>query len=54
MLDMVSLADRERLLRAAQCHFESLPPCDVDRLSLFVEPGQGADFELYAQVSLPA
>lgn len=51
-LAAVSLADRERLLLAAQRHFELLPPCVVDRLSLFVEPSQGANFELLEQVDL--
>lgn len=53
-LTEVCAADSERLLLAAQQHFESLPPCRVDAISLFVEPVRGADFVLHEQIGLVA
>jgi len=50
----VSPADCECWLAAAKQHFEGLPPCPVDRLSLFVEPIKGADFVLHEQIGLSA
>jgi hypothetical protein len=41
-----------QLQRAAVEHFETLPPLIVDRLSLFVEPYPGADFECVEQLTL--
>lgn len=42
-----ALAD---LLAAAADHFRHLPPCRVDRVSLFVEPAPGAPMRLLEQV----
>ncbi len=50
----VTAADSERWLAAAKQHFEMLPPCPVDRLSLFFEPFKGADFVLHEQIGLKA
>jgi Protein of unknown function (DUF1045) len=43
---------REHLLRAARQHFADLEPMRMDRLSLFIEPAPGADFELLEQFAL--
>lgn len=51
-LDDASAAEREALLAAARSQFGPLAPCDFDRLSLFVEPHKGADFQLLDQVEL--
>ncbi|MGI9218273.1 MAG: DUF1045 domain-containing protein [Hydrogenophaga sp.] len=53
-LDGVPDAVVERLERAARSHFAALPPWRLDRLSLFVEPTPGADFELLEQLELAA
>lgn len=49
-LDGLAPVQREALLAAAARQFHSLPPCPIDRLSLFVEPVAGADFELLQQL----
>jgi len=41
-----------QLQHAAVERFETLPPLIVDRLSLFVEPDPGADFECVEQLTL--
>jgi len=41
-----------QLQHAATEYFETLPPLIVDRLSLFVEPYPGADFECVEQLAL--
>ena len=51
-LDKVDPGVREALLAAAVAHFGSLPACRFDRLSLFVEPEKGVDFQLVEQVEL--
>lgn len=51
-LGSVAPALREAFYDAAVRHFESLPACRFDRLSLFVEPQRGADFQLVGQVEL--
>lgn len=51
-LDGLPPAQRAALLDAAIRHFEGLEACRFDRLSLFVEPEKGADFQLVAQVEL--
>jgi len=51
-LDGLAPVQREALLAGAARQFHGLPPCRVDRLSLFVEPVAGADFELLQQVRL--
>lgn len=53
-LDGVATAVRDALLAAALRHFGALPVCRFDRLSLFVEPEKGADFQLIEQVELRA
>lgn len=53
-LTSVSDNEHEQLLAAAKQHFETLPPCPVDRISLFVEPSRGADFVLHEQIGLSA
>lgn len=40
----------EGLIEEAAHHFHRLPPCRVDRLSIFIEPAPGADFMLHEQV----
>ena len=54
LLDAVTPAVRDALLVAALRQFGSLPACRFDRLSLFVEPEKGADFQLIEQVGLRA
>ena len=41
-----------QLQHAAAEHFETLPPLIIDRLSLFLEPHPGADFECVEQLAL--
>jgi hypothetical protein len=41
-----------QLQHAAVEHFETLPPLIIDRLSLFLEPHPGADFECVEQLTL--
>lgn len=53
-LDGVPDAVVDRLEQAARAHFAALPPWRLDRLSLFVEPTPGADFELLEQLELAA
>lgn len=53
-LDGVAATTREAWIAAAQAHFGGHPECRFDRLSLFVEPKKGADFELVEQVELRA
>lgn len=53
-LSDVSAADTARWLAVAKQHFEVLPPCPVNGLSLFIEPSQGSDFVLYEQIGLSA
>ena len=48
-LDEACEADRDRLQRLAVQHFEGLPPMRLDRLSVFIEPEPGADFQLIEQ-----
>jgi Protein of unknown function (DUF1045) len=43
-----------RLLVAATRQFGALPPLRLDRLSLFIEPSEGADFVLLEQLELAA
>jgi hypothetical protein len=43
---------RDLWLTAAKDHFAALPLCEFDRLSLFIEPQPGADFELIDQFEL--
>jgi putative phosphonate metabolism protein len=38
------------LLQAAGDHFDGLPLCHIDRVSLFVEPAPGAPFQLLEQI----
>lgn len=49
-LDAVPPAQVEALTEAAANRFHSLPPCMIDRVSVFVEPAAGADFRLVEQV----
>lgn len=51
-LDGLKPASREAMQAAALAHFGSLPKCQFDRLSLFVEPEKGANFKLIEQVEL--
>lgn len=51
-LDGMTPAVREALFVAAKTHFDHLPACRFDRLSLFVEPEKGADFVMIEQVEL--
>lgn len=53
-LDGMQPQMREALIAAAVAHFENLPECRFDRLSLFAEPENGANFELIEQVTLSA
>jgi Protein of unknown function (DUF1045) len=43
-----------RLLEAATRQFDALPPLRLERLSVFIEPSPGADFELLEQMELGA
>ena len=38
------------LMQAARDHFRELPTCTVDRLSIFIEPRLGDDFQLLEQI----
>ena len=40
----------EPLSKAAADRFHALPACRVDRLSIFIEPEPGANFQLLEQV----
>jgi hypothetical protein len=51
-LDALPTQQSAALEQAAKRHFEDLGPCHFDRLSLFVEPQRGADFQLIEQVEL--
>lgn len=41
---------QELLIEKAIAHFEALPACRVDRVSLFVEPTPGAQFRMLEQI----
>lgn len=41
-----------RLHQSATDHFRNLPPLRLDRLSVFVEPSPGGDFDLLEQIEL--
>jgi len=51
-LDRLGSQKLEALRAAARRQFHSLAPCRIDRVSVFVEPAPGADFELLQQVRL--
>lgn len=38
------------LMQSAGEHFHKLPACHIDRLSIFIEPEPGEDFQLFEQV----
>lgn len=42
------------LLQAAKAHFLALPVCRIDRLSIFIEPKPGDDFQLLEQIRFAA
>lgn len=42
------------LMEAAARHFHDLPPCTLDRVSVFIEPTPGADLILHSQHGLTA
>jgi hypothetical protein len=42
----------KRLHQSAADHFRNLPPLRMDRLSVFIEPSPGADFDMFEQVEL--
>lgn len=45
-------AQRQALMDAAVRQFHALPGCLLDRVSVFVEPTEGADFQLLEQIRL--
>lgn len=51
-LDDLPHATADALTRVAERHFEPLPACRVEHLSVFIEPGHGTDFMLADQVPL--
>lgn len=51
-LDPCTAKQREALIDAAQLHFQELPACRFDHLALFVEPENGAHFQLIKLVEL--
>lgn len=50
VLPALSADSLAALLAAAADRFHNLPPCRIDRVSLFVEPEAGADFCLLEQI----
>lgn len=53
-LDTAQPEQIEALTEAASRQFHNMPPCMVDRVSVFVEPTAGADFKLIEQVRFQA
>jgi hypothetical protein len=51
-LDGLTPEQHTAIVGAAHAHFQHLPPCRFEHLSLFVEPTAGADFELRGSVRL--
>ncbi len=51
-LGAVSPELQQAWVKGAQVHFQQLPICRFDRISIFVEPTSGADFQFFQAIPL--